>query len=83
MGAGAMATPEEFVVTVVEVLPPQVQVGPAAGAVKVTVEQGRGFPPASHTVAASGLANAEPTAALWPLPPVTPMLAGGPTNIAW
>ena len=48
------------------------------GALKVTVTPDSRFPPESVTVAISGFANAVRIAALWPLPLVNAMFAGGP-----
>jgi len=77
---GEAAIPEELVDTVTEVPPPaKVPLAPLDGAVNVTIAPLTGFPPESLTVATNGFANAAFTCALWPLPLVAVIDAGGPT----
>jgi len=59
---------------------PNVAEAPDAGAVKVTVSPGMGFPKASRTVTTSG-APAVPTVIDWPLPLVAVRLAGAPGTL--
>jgi hypothetical protein len=49
-----------------------------AGAVKVTVTPDTAFPPMSVTMAISGFVKPVRIAALWPLPLINAIFAGGP-----
>src|SRR6202048_3063054 len=71
MNVGEVATPDAFVMAVA-VLPPPTRgaLGPVEGAVKETITPLSGLPPASFTIAASGLANAVLTEALCGVPPI-------------
>ena len=81
MNTPDVATPEAFVLTVIVFIPPvKVPLAPVAGAVKVTAMPLSRFPPASFTVAVSGLAKAAPATAVCGVPPVAAMVAGGPTR---
>jgi hypothetical protein len=77
--AGEVATPEAFVFTVAVVPPPaKVPLAPEAGALNVTLAAETKLPPASFTVATSGLLKAVLIRALWPLPDVAVMVPGVP-----
>src|SRR5579885_2856865 len=77
--AAEVATPDAFVTAVFRP-PAKVTLAPLeAGAVKVTVMFGTGFPPASVTVATSGFVNALLIFALCPPPLVATIFAAGPT----
>lgn len=75
---GDVAIPEAFVVAEIVVLPAKAALAPKMGAENVTVIPLTGFPPASLTVATSGLAKAVPTGALCPPPLVAVTDAGAP-----
>ena len=70
--------PLEFVKAVAVDEPPKLALGPVPGAVKVTVTPLIGLPPASLTVACSGVLNAALMGVLWGVPPVVTILAGLP-----
>ena len=76
VNVGAVATPEELVLTVA--LPEYVPLAPEPGAMKVTEMPLVGFPNESLTVACSGVANAVLTAALCGVPAVAVMEAAAP-----
>ncbi len=61
------ATPLRSVSTVVA---DSVADAPAPGAANVTGMQGSGVPPESRAITARGAANAAPSAAVWPSPPL-------------
>ena len=74
-----VATPLEFVVSVSVVFPlAKVPLGPEEGAVKVTDAPLTGLFLLSSTVRAKAAANAVPTVALCPEPPLCWISAGGP-----
>ena len=77
MRVGAVATPLALVVAVAVADPLNVAPAPDAGAVNVTVTPLTGLLFASFTVACSGVVNALLTVALWGVPAVATMLAGG------
>src|SRR5258708_5995444 len=63
---------------VTDVDPLKLPLAPLAGAVKFTITPLTGLPPASFTRARNATANAVFTGALWGVPAVAVMLAGGP-----
>lgn len=77
-----VAIPNELVVPVLVLCPPKLPLGlngPAAGAEKITLYPAEtGLPPASVTVADSGLANAVLIAVDCSVPPDAAICAGGP-----
>jgi hypothetical protein len=77
---GEVAMPEVLVFTVAVIPPPaNVPLAPEAGALNVTLAPEIALPLASVTVATNGLPKGWFTCALWPLPDVGVILAGGPT----
>src|SRR5438034_312761 len=77
--AAAVAVPVASVVAVAMVVPPaKVRLGPAVGAVKVTVVLGTGLLEASVTLAARGAAKSVPTVAVWLAPALTFRDEGAP-----
>ena len=70
--------PLEFVTAVAAEEPAKLALGPVPGAVKVTVTPLIGLPPASLTVACSGVLNAVLVVVFWGVPPVATILAGLP-----
>ena len=78
VNAGAVATPEEFVLTVA--LPENVPLAPEPGAANVTEIPLAGFPNVSVTAACSAVANAVPTVALCGVPAVAAMANEGTKN---
>ena len=76
VNVGAVATPEELVVTAG--LPENVPLAPEPGAMKVTEMLLVGFPNESLTVACSGVANAVLTAALCGVPAVAVIETAAP-----
>ncbi len=75
-----VATPLAFVVAVFTP-PAKVPLAPLPGAVNVTNTPLTGLFPASRTVACSCVANAVLIVALWGVPAVAVMLAGGPVTV--
>ena len=71
-----VATPDAFVIALVE--PVNAPLAPEPGAANVTVTPDTGLPEESLTVAANGLEKGALIEVLWPLPLVAVILAAGP-----
>jgi len=80
VNAAAVATPLAFVVAVFTP-PAKVPLAPLPGAAKVTVTPFTGLLLASRTVACSAVAKAVLIAALWGVPAVAVIVAGGPVTV--
>ena len=80
MNTAEVATPLAFVVAVFTPLA-KVPLAPLVGAANVTTTPLTGLLPASVTVTTRGAANAVLTVALWGVPDVTAIVAGGPARL--